>query len=267
MTAARDGIDGEGYLFDNAWQEARRRLEVLEGHADPATRRRIEALGIRPGWRCCVPGCGAGSIARWLAERVGAGGRVLAVDLDPGLAAGSEAPGLEVRRLDLTAEPLPEGDFDLVQVRLLLMHLPGREALLQKLAAALRPGGWLLVEEHEAFSAEQTEVAPYRRMFQAMVAAVRAAGGDPGWARRLPARFAELGLADVGAEADFPVFAGGTPAAQFWSLTAEQLRPRLVAAGLIAEGEIEAALAVLRDPQQWFLGPSMIAAWGRRPPG
>ncbi|MBV9511428.1 MAG: class I SAM-dependent methyltransferase, partial [Caulobacteraceae bacterium] len=92
-------------------------------------------------------GAGGGSVAAWLADRVGPTGAVLATDqrIDP--MAGVTAPNLQVRVHDVVADPIDEAAYDLVHLRFVLQHLPDRAAVLRKLIAALRPGGWLLVEE------------------------------------------------------------------------------------------------------------------------
>jgi len=53
------------------------------------------------------------------------------------------------QQLDILADPLPftAGSFDVVHVRLLLLHLPNPQAALERIASLVRPGGWLLVEE------------------------------------------------------------------------------------------------------------------------
>jgi SAM-dependent methyltransferase len=58
-----------------------------------------------------------------------------------------EYPNLEVLRHDITIETLPERAFDLVYARAVLTHLAGRDVALRRMAAALKPGGKLLVEE------------------------------------------------------------------------------------------------------------------------
>src|SRR5918998_6841824 len=90
----------QDYPLPNDWQLARRRLELLEACHDPATFRRAEALGVSAGWRCLEAGAGHGSVARWLAERVGDTGSVLAADLDVSLLDEIELPGLEVHAMD-----------------------------------------------------------------------------------------------------------------------------------------------------------------------
>src|SRR5206468_1516768 len=110
------------------------------------TVRVLEGIGLQPDWRCLEVGAGGGSIARWLAERLD-GGSVVATDLnvrdlDPG-----PSGRVEVRQHDVVAEQLEEAAFDLIHARLLLEHLPQRAAVLDKLVLALRPGGWLVVED------------------------------------------------------------------------------------------------------------------------
>lgn len=101
-----------GYAPPNAWEQARRRLALLEACHDPASIRRAEALGVGGGWHCLDAGAGGGSFARWLARRVGDTGSVVAVDLDVRLLEHATTPGLEVRRLDLVADELPRDAFD-----------------------------------------------------------------------------------------------------------------------------------------------------------
>ncbi len=96
---------------------------------------------------CLEVGAGAGSVARWLADRAGPGGLVVATDADPRFLAGTAATGVEVRRHDILADPLEPGRYDLVHCRALLCHLPDPGLALYTMAAAVRPGGWLLAED------------------------------------------------------------------------------------------------------------------------
>jgi hypothetical protein len=63
------------------------RLAGIEATWDPGTTFRLQALGVGPGWRCLEAGAGAGSIAAWLANRVGPTGRVIATDVETTLLA------------------------------------------------------------------------------------------------------------------------------------------------------------------------------------
>ena len=74
------------------------RVGVLEAMCDGITTRYLDALGIASGWRCIDIGAGRGSIARWLAERVGPLGPVVAADLNPRLLRRASLPAnVEVR--------------------------------------------------------------------------------------------------------------------------------------------------------------------------
>jgi SAM-dependent methyltransferase len=122
----------------------------LEQNYDPQSIRYLEATDVAAGWRCLEVGAGSGSIARWLAERVGPSGHVVATEIDPRFLEGLTAlnlPNLEVQRHDIGLGELPERNFDLIHARLLLIHVPQRQEALARLVVALKPGGWLVIED------------------------------------------------------------------------------------------------------------------------
>ena len=106
------------YLLDNGRQEAADRFAALAALFDPTSTRHLERCGVGPGWRCLEVGAGGGSIATWLADRVGASGSVLATDIEPRFLTALAAPSLQVRRHDIGVDALPQGAFDLVHARL-----------------------------------------------------------------------------------------------------------------------------------------------------
>ncbi len=138
--------------MDNASPQTGIRFSALAQIFDPGTVRHLTELGVREGWRCLEIGGGAGSIANWLCESVGPDGQVLATDIDTRFLERLQNGNLEVRRHNITSDPLPQSMFDLVHTRLVLVHLLEREAVLERLMAALKPGGWILAEEFDALS-------------------------------------------------------------------------------------------------------------------
>jgi SAM-dependent methyltransferase len=252
------------YALPNAWEQAHLRLELLAACHDDASQRRATALGIGRGWRCLDAGAGQGSFARWLASRVGPDGHVVAADLDVTLMADHDEPNLEVREMDLTRDDLPRDAYDLVHTRLALLHIPERDEVLARLAAAVKPGGLLLVEEDDGYPILATATGAYRAAWEVFLQIMAGGGTHPAWARDLPERLGALGLADVGAEARAQLFRGGSIPARMWALTWVQVRDRGRAMGLAVE-ELDRGRAALADPARWFHGPTMIAAWGRRP--
>ena len=184
--------------------------------------------------------------------------------MDTRLLQGIAAPQVEVRQMDLVAGQLPPGEFDFVHTRLVLMHIPAREQVLGRLCAALRPGGILMIEEHDAFPVLAAAAGAYQEAWLAFIRACRAAGTDPDWARDLPLRLRRHGLTGIGADLDVPLFRGGSSHARLRSLTWEQVRGLVVEVGepgqVIDEGQAE-----LGDEQRWFRGPATVIASGPAP--
>lgn len=257
-------MNDTGYVLDNAWKQARERLTLQERFADKATRRRITALGPARGWHCLEAGAGAGSVARWLSTRAGSKGRVLAVDLDTRFMSRIKKANVEVRQMDIVSEELPRAAFDFVHTRLLLIHLPVREAVIHKLVQSLKPGGWLLLEEREA-AAVPIRMPALDKAWSAMEGGLRAGGVGTGWAHTMPALLQQEGLIDIAAEGEIPIFEGGSVTADFWRVTWEQMRERMVATGLVDNNGIDDAMHALRQRQEWFVAPAEFAAWGRCP--
>ena len=246
--------------------EERRRLELLEEYLDPITARSLDAIGIEPGWRCLEVGAGGGSVARMLCDRVGPSGRVVAVDLDTRFLEELGHENLDVHCRDVVADGLPGAGYDLVHARYLLMHLPTREKFLGELAAALRPGGWLLVEDGDAFPLGALVDGLYAEFWRSMIAAFQAAGADPHFARQLPALFDRAGLEAVEATCEVPVFRGGTLMADLFKTSVPQVRSAVLAAGA-TEAQLDDALRLTDDPTQWFTIFATLSVRGRAPAG
>jgi SAM-dependent methyltransferase len=253
------------YLYPHTWEREHDRLAAIEHLWDPGTIAGLERCRIGPGWRCLEAGAGSGSIARWLAHRVGPDGFVLATDLDTRSLDAGGHPNLEVRRHDITAEELPAQAFDLVHARLLLKHLPDRARVLARMVRTLRPGGWLVAEDTDWSSAG---VEPPHAVFAEALAALRvlteATGGVPDYGRALPEALAAAGLVEVDSARTAHRLRCGTPEVEFFRLTLEQVRERMVARRLIAARRLEAALEVLGAPGGVATSFTMVTARGRR---
>jgi ubiquinone/menaquinone biosynthesis C-methylase UbiE len=262
------------YLFDNAAEQAGQRFASLEAVFDPWTESRLAGVGVGPGWRCLEIGGGGGSIAGWLAERVGADGHVLVTDLDPrylsGLAARS-LPSVEVRQHNIVTDPLPEQAFDLIHERLVLIHVAEREAVVRKLVAALRPGGWLVLEDFASPMIDRTwtvhnavDAALFTKAFAALRRLLMNRGADTTWAPRVHQSLRAAGLVDVGAAGYFMLTQGGTPGPLVDSANFSQVRAEAVASGLLSDAEIDRVLTLNADPNFAISSNVLISTWGRR---
>jgi len=255
-----------GYALDNSWNRGRRRLSLLEEYLDPMTKRRITTLGIRPGLRCLEVGAGGGSVATWLCEQVGPTGRVVATDINIQLLKDINLTNLEAITHDIEVDKLPGGSFDFVHTRWLLHHLPKPELAIRRMIDALRPGGWLLLEDVDFFPVHTSDSQVYRDFMIALSGdIVRASGRDCFWARALPSLVAGLGLERVAGEGDCAVVQGGSPVAEFFLLSAEQMSERIIESGELSAERLDEALGLLKSPNFWAFGPGGVAVWGQRP--
>ena len=268
MTAEEE----RGYAFDNALAEQRERLRTLETINDAGTIEQLEARGVERGWRCLEVGAGGGSIAAWLSDRVAPDGTVVATDLDTTVLRDLSRPNLELRVHDVLEDDLPEGEFDLVHMRLLLAWLTDPPTALERLMAALAPGGWLVAEELDFASAvpdprmDAESFALFARIVDAHNAALAEQHGfDPAYGRRVTGDLADAGLSDVGCAGRASMWRGGEPGGAIWRLTIAQLREPMIATGLVDSGDLDAAMRLCTDPRLSSLSPVMMAAWGRRP--
>jgi SAM-dependent methyltransferase len=257
------------YLYEHTWEQERRRLALLEEIFDPDTEDYLGRIPIPVGGSCLEVGGGAGSIAGWLCRRVGPEGRVVATDLDTGFLDERPEPNLEVRRHNIVADDLETDTFDLVHARLVLEHLPERDRVLSRLVAALRPGGWLVLEEYDWCS---VVAAPGSRAdhlhdpaYDAVRAIFAAAGIDTEYGRRLPLDFLAAGLVEVGAQGRTHVAFSGTPAAEWWYLSLAKVTEPLKASGRLPDAEVTDFLAAPTEPGYCTLLPTTITAWGRKP--
>jgi SAM-dependent methyltransferase len=258
-----------GYLLDNSSREAPTRFAVLSALFDPGTIRHLEACGVGRGWRCLEVGAGGGSIASWLAERVGPTGRVVATDIDPRHLESLNLPNLELHRHDIATDPLPAAAFDLVHARLVLMHLPERETAVARMVSTLKPGGWLVGEEYDSFSMPpDPAVSPGEVLLQTQVALTRLledGGVDRLCGRRLCGRLRAHGLLSIGGEARAFMWQRGSPGAALVRATYELLRGAMIDGNYITPQQFDQDIARLDDPDFMMPSPILWSAWGRRP--
>ncbi len=137
------------YLLTNSEPETAERFGGLERTLDELTIGHLARVGVPLGGRCLEIGAGGGSIARWMASQVGETGRVLAVDLDTRWFQHDGSPQIEVQQLDVVEQDIPEGPWDLIHERLVLVHIPRRLEVLDRLVGALAPGGWIVLEDFD----------------------------------------------------------------------------------------------------------------------
>ncbi len=129
-------------------------------------------------------------------------------------------------------EQFAETNLDLAYARMLLSHLTDPPRMLARMAAAVKPGGYVIVEDvHFAGCFTEPACAAYDRWVGWFTEAVRRTGGDLNIGARLPELLRGAGLDDVGVRIAQPAFLDD-PAKQLQQLSMEKIRNAVLAAGL-----------------------------------
>jgi 2-polyprenyl-3-methyl-5-hydroxy-6-metoxy-1,4-benzoquinol methylase len=244
------------------------RFEALSQMFDDATKRHLDGCGLHRGWHCLEAGAGGGSIAVWLSKRVGPTGKVIATDIDTRFLQSQAVSNLQVWRHDITCDPLPKDVFDLVHTRMMLIHIPERDEVLKRLAAALKPGGWLVAEEFDGLSlSADPAISPGEvvlKTYQAMQHLNRDRRVDGRYGRLLFGRFRALGLAEVAAEGRIFMIQKGSAAARLLRASFELRRVAMQDAVYLTDGEFDQDMEFMENPQFMMPSPILWTAWGRR---
>lgn len=242
--------------FDNDAPVAPEQLSLL---AEILNRETFSALGeevrVGHGWRCWDVGTGDGSVARWLAARVGMSGHVVASDLKPQHV--PNHPRIEAICHDLAIDPWPEPKFDLIHARLLLMHLADKEAIAAKLAAHLRPGGALVLTDWYCSCPDSMVKSPTdehtARIFQEYHNGVHKlaeqTGMDFDWASRTPDVLSSAGYRDIAVRDYQAPGNGGAPTALLARLHSSMMEPFLLDQTSLTAADLAVIREKLLDPE------------------
>jgi SAM-dependent methyltransferase len=159
--------------------------------------------GFTTGQTLLDVGCGPGYATLDLAEIAGAGGRVIALDksarfLDAlrGAVVRNGLANVTPKQVDLESDPLPAANADGAWVRWVFAFVSRPRDLVSRVAAALRPGGALVIHEYFDYRTWSfLRPSPLHEEFvQAVMRSWRNNGGEPDIARSLPAWLEESGF-------------------------------------------------------------------------
>jgi len=206
---------------------------------------------------------GRGSVTRWLSAVVGPAGRVIATDLQLGFLREVDAANVEVLRHDVRTGTFPPGSFDLIHTRAVLMHISPSVDLLHRIVSWLAPGGWVVLEEPDfgmwIGDADPVWAAAPQSARAAFPSLVLSQG------RSLLRQVHQLGLEDVGADAEIDIIQAGTDLAEFYQLSQAALALPKVQAGALSQEQATAITARPGEGDFLACGFVHIGVWGRRP--
>lgn len=237
----------------------------------------LDRAGIRQGWSAIDLGCGPSGVLDLLADRVGPGGHVTGVEVNPdnvGLArAFAVEQGLEcvtVLEADARHTGLPASSFDLVHARTLLINVPDPAQVVTEMVRLAKPGGWVTVMEPDAALTLCYPPHPaWDRLVELFLATNLAHGADPYIGRRLPELFRQAGLTGIDVEAKADIYPLGHSRRTIRLDLVRSMRPAILERGLASEHELNeldhAAREHLADPNTLALSHLLFLAWGRKP--
>jgi trans-aconitate methyltransferase len=209
---------------------AAERLRIVAELMEPTARAllaRVDAARVRD---VIDLGCGPGHTTRMLADCF-ADAVVTGVDRSAAYVelARRDAPArCRFVTADVGREPLPGAPVDLVYARYLLSHLAGIPDHLARWCRALRPGGYLVLEEPESIASTDPEFASYERIAASLVQST----GAPFYAGPAIARAATPpGVERIHDETVAVDLTAGEAAAMFWRNARAWDRDALTRAG------------------------------------
>jgi SAM-dependent methyltransferase len=249
----------QGYAYDQSWTEERQRIAGMEGLWDPGSQALLDEVGVRG--RVLEVGGGGGTMAAWLAERADS---VLVTDIDTRFLDELASDKVEVRHHDIRTDSLPENEFDLIHSRLVLEHLPERREIIDRLVAALKPGGALVIEDYDwtgfGFFGEQDSAD----VTEAVLGFMTEHGFEAYYGRQVVLDFIDAGLTDVRGEARARVIDASSPGYPFFRLSFEALKPQLVEAGRLTQERADEASEQIGADDVRLITPLLVAGIGRK---
>jgi hypothetical protein len=138
------------------------------------------------------------------------------------------------------------------------------------MTAAIKPGGWLVVEDFEilpAMPGSEEQADRVSRTTAAMRRVAAGAGAHQRLGLSLAKRLRARGLSQVDTEGRMRLCRGNTASARLARLNFEQLREPMLATGHLTIEQFNADIARLDDEDYEWRSPILWTAWGQRPPG
>lgn len=259
------------YPYQGANEQEYRRLLSMQAAYDAETFRHLDARGVTAGWSCLEVGAGAGSAALWLLGRAGENGRCVATDIDTSFLRLLDAPRLEIWEHDVSRDTLPIGAFDIVHARFVLDVVPNGTDALKRMVDAVRPGGWIMLEEFDSVTSvgyslsAALDVSAFARIQKALDSLWKEQGFDGEFGRKVAFHLHQFGMSGIESVGHVFMRQGATSGVEPWRLSVERLRSQFVERGLASNQLIDEHQALLMNPEFFYFSPLRVITWARKP--
>jgi ubiquinone/menaquinone biosynthesis C-methylase UbiE len=237
----------------------------------------LDRVGVRQGWSALDLGCGPIGILDLLADRVGTGGRVTGLEINPANVALAREftdhqalANVEVIEGDARCTKLSSSAYDLVHARTLLINVPDPAGIVAEMVRLVRPGGWVAALEPDAgLTLCYPPVPGWDRLVELFLSSCHSDKADPFIGRRLPELFRDAGLVEIGVEAKADIYPPGHSRRTIRLDLLQSMRPNILQRGIANEQELDAldqaARGHLANPDVLVLPHLLFLAWGRKP--
>jgi SAM-dependent methyltransferase len=260
-------LDAPGVVAETAIAK----LEALGQSAAEiaACARYLDLLDLHAGQTLLDVGAGTGRVAIEMAHRVGANGRVVALEPSAPLGAFARAAAqrsgvgdiLDWRTGRADALPFPDAAFDRSFCRWVLLHVDAAETAVREMRRVARPGGRVMCVEADW---ETVTVYPGERTLTRRILNFCSDRHIEGWSgRRLVPLLRACGLANVSVEP--VVIVDDASEGPQWVRFLHQRAEMAAAAGALSEAEAAAwreAIDRAVANQRYFFSLTQLVVWG-----
>jgi SAM-dependent methyltransferase len=255
------------YIWQHDLAGEAKRLRLMSNILDPTSIDHLARLPLSEDWVCLEIGAGNGSLSRWLAARIGPKAKVIATDIAPELMDGITGNNVEVRKLDVVQDGLPANAYDLIMLRALLHHLPQRREVVVAMTRALKPGGWIFIQEPDFYPTlivEPDDQAQFWRDFLTWAAKHNI---DYFVGRKIAPHLQELGIEKLASQGHTILYEGGSDFAEWWRLGIGEVAELMLREGATSKERLDHFFQLYNDPKYWTMTIAFTATTGQRPLG
>ncbi|MBX2930636.1 MAG: methyltransferase domain-containing protein [Chitinophagaceae bacterium] len=255
-------------------KQGKERLNVLSNALEQYTLSLLQKCGVAVGNSFLDCGCGGGNVSIMAARLVGNTGKVKGIDADSSIIQLAKQDAQALQLTNITFEAISIDDimyqeiFDTVYARFLLSHLNNPLIALQKMIAAAKPNGKIIVEEIQ-FSGHFCY--PYNAAFytylELYAAVVKKKNGNAELGIEMPSLFAKTSLTNIDFDIIQPAF---NNASGKWMayITLDKIKAAIIAENIASDIEVENLLKELKtfteDTTTMISLPRIFRVWGTK---